>query len=72
MQGTLATLLLITSAVALASVVVDYAVVTVQQTVQPSNLPQMERIQNLESLLLNQTSTWFNETAGLPVDQISP
>jgi len=72
MQGTLATLLLITSAVTLACIVVDIAVVTFEQTLQPSSLPQMERIRNLESLLLNQTSNLFNETAGLPLDQLPP
>jgi len=72
MQGTLATLLLITSAVTLACIVVDVAVVTFEQTLQPSSLPQMEKIRNLESLLLNQTSNLFNETAGLPLDQLPP
>jgi len=72
MQGTLATLLLITSAVTLACIVVDVAVVTFEQTLQPSSLPQMEKIRNLESLLLNQTSNLFNETACLPLDQLPP
>lgn len=72
MQGTLATLLLITSAVALAAVVVDVAVVTCEQTLQPSSLPQMEKIRSLEDIFVNQTSSLFNETVGLPIGQISP
>jgi hypothetical protein len=62
MQSTLATLLLVTSCVMLTCVVVDYAVATMEQTLQTSNLPQMDRIRNMESILLNQTENLFNQT----------
>ncbi len=61
MQSTLATLLLVTSAVVLTCVVVEFAVVSMEQTLQTSNMPQMDRIRNLESMMLNQTENLFNQ-----------
>ena len=72
MQGTLATILLITAAVSLTAIAVDYAVVVSQQTLQPSGLPQMERIHQLEDLFVNQTSGIFNGTIGLPTGEVVP
>ena len=74
MQSTLATLLLVTSCVVLTCIVVDYAVITMEQTLQTNNSPQMEKIRNLENALLNQTENLFsqvnqalaNETLALP------
>ena len=61
MQSTLATLLLVTSCVVLTCIVVDYAVITMEQTLQTNNSPQMEKIRNLENALLNQTENLFNQ-----------
>ena len=72
MQSALTTLLIITSAVALACVTVNYALTVTEQTLQTENMPQMERIKNLESLLLNQTDSMFNGTMGLPIPQMPP
>ena len=62
MQTTVATLLLITASVMLTCVVIDYAVTIVEATFQTTNLPQPERLKNLQSSLLNQTSYLFNQT----------
>jgi hypothetical protein len=45
----------------MACVVVDYAVITCEQTLDTENAPQMERIRELEGMLLNQTDYVFNE-----------
>jgi hypothetical protein len=62
METTVATLLLITSSVILMCVVVDYAVTTVQQTLNTQNIPQLDRIRGMENNLLNQTDSVFNQT----------
>jgi len=72
MQNALATLLLITAAVSLCAIVVDYVVVTGEQTLQPSASPLMQRIQDLNSSLINQTRGLMNDTAGLPPSEIEP
>jgi hypothetical protein len=64
MQSTLASLLMITACVALTCVVVEYATMTMEQTLHTSNLPQMERIRNLENTLLNQTDNLINSLSG--------
>jgi len=72
MQSTLTTLLIITSAVALARVAVNYALTAAEKTLKPENLPQMERIRNLENMLLNLTDSMFNGTMGLPIPEAPP
>ncbi|MEM2099250.1 MAG: hypothetical protein QXU99_05870 [Candidatus Bathyarchaeia archaeon] len=62
MQATLATLLLITSTVILTCIVIDYAVGVFQNVLQISDLPQFNKIRDLESRILNQTDTMFNQT----------
>ncbi|HEX7482175.1 MAG TPA: hypothetical protein VF350_01740 [Candidatus Bathyarchaeia archaeon] len=62
MEATIATLLLITSTVVLACVVVDYAVSIMQQTLNTENIPQLSRIRNIENSILNQTDNLFNQT----------
>jgi hypothetical protein len=64
MQSTLASLLMITACVALTCVVVEYATLTMEQTLHTRNTPQMDRIRTLESTLLNQTENLFNELSG--------
>ena len=78
MQTTIATLLFVTSAVILACVVVDYTVVIFEQTLDTEDTPQIDRIRNLENMILNQTDDLINEIDALnqttiqPVDQILP
>ena len=78
MQTTLATLLFVTSAVILACVVVDYAVVVCEQTLETENLPQTDRIKRMENMILNQTDNLFteiesfNQTELQPIDQALP
>lgn len=72
MQTTVATLLLITSAVILTCVVIDYAVVVVQQTLQTTNIPQLDRLRDIQSSILNQTDSLFNQTQPLPMETPQP
>ena len=78
MQTTVATLMFVTSAVILACVVVDYAIVTFEQTLDTEDVPQMGRIQKMEDMILNQTDNVFselesyNQTQIQPIDQILP
>ena len=72
MQTTVATLLLITSAVILTCVVIDYAVVVVQQTVQTTNIPQLDKLRSIENSVLNQTDSLFNQTTSQPVETATP
>jgi hypothetical protein len=78
MQTTLATLLFVTSAVILACVVVDYAVVIFEQTLETEDLPQTDRIKKMENMILNQTDSLFTEIESLnqtdlePIDQALP
>ena len=62
MQTTVATLLLITSTVILACVVVDYAVGIVQEVLNTENIPQLGRIRDIQNGILNQTDNLFNQT----------
>ena len=78
MQTTVATLMFVTSAVILACVVVDYAIVTFEQTLDTEDMPQMDRIQKMEDMILNQTDNLFselesyNQTQIQQIDQILP
>jgi len=62
MQNALATILLLTSSVILCCFVIDYAVGVVQATIQTDNIPQVQRLRNMESSVLNQTDNLFNQT----------
>jgi hypothetical protein len=78
MQTTVATLMFVTSAVILACVVVDYAIVTFEQTLDTEDMPQIDRIQKMEDMILNQTDNVFselesyNQTQIQPIEQILP
>ena len=61
MQGMLAALLLLTSAVILTSVVAGYAVTIFEQSIGTTNIPQLEQIRNIENNFLNQTDNLFNQ-----------
>ena len=62
METTVATLLLVTSTVILACVVVDYAVSIMEQTLNTQNIPQLSRIRSIQDSILNQTDQLFNST----------
>ncbi len=70
MQTTVATLLLITSAVLLTCVVIDYAVGIIQQTLNTDNIPQLDKIRDIENRIQNQTDSLFNQAPPeLPTQQ---
>ncbi len=77
-QTTLATLLFVTSVVILACVVVDYAVVIFEHTLDTEDTPQIDRIRKLENTILNQTDNLINEIESLnqtdtqQIDQLLP
>jgi predicted PurR-regulated permease PerM len=62
LETTVTSLLLVTAAVVLACVVVNYAVNIVEQVANTDNIPQLDGIKNIENNLLNQTDQLFNET----------
>jgi len=72
MQNTLSALLLITSVVVLTSVVVGYAVNVAEQTLQTTNLPQIDHLRNLQSNLLNQTDNVLTQIQNGNLTQASP
>lgn len=61
-QSTLTSSVLITSVVVLACVLIDYAVTIVQETVQNTDIQQLDRLKNLEGIISNQTGMLFNQT----------
>jgi hypothetical protein len=71
-QTTVASLLLITATVVLTCVVIDYAVAVVQTTLQTDNIPQLDRIRNMENAWLNQTDSLINQTMPFPTDSPVP
>jgi len=72
MQTTVATLLFVTSAVILACVVVEYAVVTCERTLDTEDVPQMDRIREMENMILNQTDNLFDEIESLNQTETQP
>ena len=66
METSVAALLLLTSAVVIGCLVVNYAVNVVEQTLNTDNIPQMDRLRDLQNSFLNQTSNFnydYNQTA---------
>ena len=72
MQTSVATLLLVTSAVVIGCVVVNYAVNIVEQTLDTDHVPQLDRLQNLEDKFLNENSNLYNQTLPELPDQPLP
>ncbi|HTY75854.1 MAG TPA: hypothetical protein VMD05_09860 [Candidatus Nanoarchaeia archaeon] len=72
MQSTVATLLLVTTAVVLVCVVVNYSVTVMEQSLNSQDIPQLGSVRNLENNLLNQTSQLLNETQPQIPDPSSP
>jgi hypothetical protein len=72
LQTSVAALLLLTTGIILACVVINYAVTIVEQTLNTENIPQLDHIKNLENNVLNQTDRLFNETQPQLSDTPSP
>jgi hypothetical protein len=72
MQGTVATLLLFTSAVILTCVVIGYAVTIVEQTLQTTNIPQLDRLKDIQRSLLNETDSLFDQIQAPFPDSTQP
>jgi hypothetical protein len=72
MQGTVSSLLILTSAVILTCVVIGYAVTVVEQTLQTTNIPQLDRLKDIQRSLLNETDSLFNQTQMPPADPTQP
>jgi hypothetical protein len=72
LQTSVAALLLLTTGIILACVVINYAVTIVEQTLNTENIPQLDHIKSLENNVLNQTDKLFNETQPQLSDQPSP
>ncbi len=66
MQATVATLLLITASVVMTCVVIDYAICVIQTTLQTTDIPQLDRLKEIENTILNQTDALFNQTQPFP------
>jgi hypothetical protein len=62
LETTVATLLLVTSTIVLACVVVNYAVSVIEQTLNTQNIPELNRIKNIQDNILNQTDNLYNST----------
>jgi hypothetical protein len=71
-QTQLASLLLIVSTVALASVVVGFATAITQQTLSLEDNPQVDQIQSLQEKMLNETSTWLDGLNSIMLNQTQP
>jgi hypothetical protein len=72
LQTSVATLLLVTASIMFTCVVIDYAVSVVQTTLQTTNIPQLDKLKNIESSILNQTDTLLNQTLAQPQNTIPP
>ncbi len=72
MQAALAALLLLTSTVVITCIVVNYAVAIIETTLQTSNLPQLDRLRNLQEALLNQTNALVNQTIPIMTNSTVP
>jgi len=72
LETSVATLLLVTASVVLCCVVIDYAISVVETTLQTDNIPQLQRIRNVENSILNQTDTLFNQTVPQPQETMPP
>ena len=66
MQTTVVTLLLITTSVVFACVAIDYAVSAIQNSLNTTNIPQLDRIKSIESNLMNQTDAFSGTQPQLP------
>ena len=61
MQSSVATLLLVTAAVMLVCVVINYSVSVMEQSLSPKNSALLDPARNLASKLQNQTNQFVND-----------
>ena len=61
MQTSVVALLFVTSSVLLACVVINYAVEITEQTIDTEDSPHIDRIRELEDMLVDQTDNLFEE-----------
>lgn len=71
METSVASLLLITSAVIIGCLVITYAVSVVEQTLNMENFPQIDRIIELRKSILNQTESLLSNQT-IPDLPLSP
>ncbi len=71
-QTQLASLLLIVSTVALASVVIGFAVAISEQTLSLDNNPQINQIKSLQDKMLNETNLWLDDLHDIMANQTLP
>ena len=62
LQNTVASILLVTTAVVFVCVVINYSVGAVEQNISAENNPQLDNIKNIGNNLLNETAQLFNDT----------
>ena len=72
METTVAALLLVTTSVVLACVVVNYAVNIVQVSVDTHNFPEVNKLQDYVNNLLNETQSAMKDNAFQEPDSSSP
>jgi hypothetical protein len=72
LETTVATLLLITAAVVLASTVVTIAVTIFEKTLNTNDVPQLNQLRDLQNNLLNQTSVFNGTEPQLPINSPAP
>ena len=72
MQSTVASLLLITSAVILTCVVVNYAVAVFSETTQMQGSDELDALKGLQSFIRNQTGIVSNQTQESAPNEQSP
>ncbi|XHH10328.1 MAG: hypothetical protein ACFCUE_06775 [Candidatus Bathyarchaeia archaeon] len=71
MQAQLASLLLIVSTVALASVVIGFAVAVTEQTLSPTDNPIVDDIKDIQNRL-NDTCTWLDNMQSQMLNETMP
>jgi hypothetical protein len=72
LEASVAALILVVSAVVISCLVVDYAINIVEATLDTTNLPQLQRLRDMQTTFLNETDLLFNSTLPVPADSPSP
>jgi hypothetical protein len=72
MDTVVASLLLVVSATLLACVIVNYAINIVENTLQMTDIPEIDRIREIQEYLYNQTDSVINQTMPELSDPLPP
>jgi hypothetical protein len=72
MDTVVASLLLVVSATLLACVIVNYAINIVENTLQMTDIPEIDRIREIQEYLYNQTDSIINQTMPELSDPLPP